>query len=170
MKIKDIRSWSAEKISQRIFYVLIALSVLVFGLFFLIGYDMPFDENPDFNAPLFTDVLIGLMWTFLLIAVVVAVVAVVKANRYAGKEAERSNGIPAGRIFRSTWLGTLLLLVLTFVCGSSAPMLINGETYGDWFWIKASDMFVLTSIALLAAGVAAVLYGATKYIRKEKKP
>ncbi len=169
MKIKGIRGWSAEKISQRVFYVLIALSVLVFGLFFLIGYDMPFDENPDFNAPLFTDVLIGLMWTFLLFAVVVAVYAVVKANRYAGKEADQSNGIPAAKIVRTTWLGTLLLLVLTFVCGSSAPMLINGEAYDDWFWVKASDMFVLSSVILLVVGVAAVLYGATKYIRKERK-
>lgn len=170
MKIKDIRSWSAEKISQRVFYVLIALSVLVFGLFFLLGYDMPFEENPDFNAPLFTDALIVLMWLFLLIAIVVAVFAVVKANRYAGKEAEKVNGIPAGKIFRLTWMGTLLLLMLAFVCGSSAPMLINGENYDDWFWVKASDMFVLSSIGLLVIAVAAVLYGATKYIRKERKP
>ncbi len=42
---------SAENISQRIFYLLIGLAILVFGLFFLVGYDMPFDENPDFNAP-----------------------------------------------------------------------------------------------------------------------
>ena len=32
---------------------MIGLAVLVFGLFYLIGYDLPFDENPDFNAPLF---------------------------------------------------------------------------------------------------------------------
>ena len=39
-----------------------SLAVVVFALFFLVGYDMPFLENPDFNAPLFTDVLIILMW------------------------------------------------------------------------------------------------------------
>ena len=49
---------SAEKISQQVFYIMIGLAVLVFGLFFLVGYDLPFEENPDFNAPLFTDVLI----------------------------------------------------------------------------------------------------------------
>ena len=61
----EFRKKSAEQVSQRIFYILIALAVLVFGLFFLVGYDMPFEENPDFTAPLFTDVLIGLMWLFL---------------------------------------------------------------------------------------------------------
>ena len=43
---------SAEKISQQVFYIMIGLAVLIFGLFFLVGYDLPFEENPDFNAPL----------------------------------------------------------------------------------------------------------------------
>ncbi len=42
----------AEKISQQVFYIMIGLAVLVFGLFFLVGYDFAFRENPDFNAPL----------------------------------------------------------------------------------------------------------------------
>ncbi len=169
MKIKDFKSWSAEKISQRIFYVLIALSVCVFGLFFLLGYDLPFEENPDFNAPLFTDALIGLMWLFFLMAVIIAVVSVVKGNRLAGRNDKMSNGIPVVKISRSVWLTTLLLLILTFLVGSSAPMLINGEEYNDWFWVKASDMFVLTSVIMLVLGIGAVLFGATRYIRKDRK-
>ncbi len=169
MKIKDIKSWSAEKISQRIFYILIALSIFVFGLFFLLGFDMPFEENPDFNAPLFTDVLIGLMWLLFLIAIAVVVIAVVKRNKFIGKEADNINGIPAAKIFRLTWLGTLGLLILTFVFSSSLPMLINGEEYNDWFWLKTSDMLVFTSIVMLIVGVGAVLFGATRYIRKERK-
>lgn len=169
MKIKDIKSWSAEKISQRIFYLLIALSVFVFGLFFLLGYDMPFEENPDFNAPLFTDALIGLMWLLFLMAIAVVAVAVVKRNSFIGKEADRVNGIPATKIFRFTWLGTLVLLILTFVFGSSMPMLVNGEEYNDWFWLKTSDMLVFTSVVMLIVGVGVVLFGATRYIRKERK-
>ena len=169
MKIKDFKSWSAEKISQRIFYVLVALSVCVFGLFFLLGYDMPFEENPDFNAPLFTDALIGLMWLFFLLAAVVAVVSVVRGNRLAGKSGKMSNGIPEVRISRSVWLSTLLLLAVTFAVGSSAPMVVNGGLYNDWFWVKASDMFVLTSVIMLVAGVGAVLFGATRYIRKDRR-
>lgn len=61
MKFKNVRQWSTEKISQRVFYCLLGLAALVFALFFLVGYDMPFEENPDFNAPLFTNVLLFLM-------------------------------------------------------------------------------------------------------------
>ena len=77
-KFKVQSNKSSENISQRIFYLLIGLAVLVFGLFFLVGYDMPFVENPDFNAPLFTDVLIVLMWLFLIGGVGLAVYSMIK--------------------------------------------------------------------------------------------
>ena len=159
---------SAEQVSQRIFYILIALAVLVFGLFFLVGYDMPFEENPDFNAPLFTDVLIGLMWLFLVGGIGLAIYSMWKDYRGSRSEAV-VNGVPVRRIFRITWIGLLALLVLTFALGSSAPMLINGENYADWLWLKPSDMFVITSLLMLLAGMGAVIFGATRYIRKVKK-
>lgn len=158
---------SAENISQRIFYLLIGLAILVFGLFFLVGYDMPFDENPDFNAPLFTDVLIVLMWLFLIGGVGLAVYSMIRDYRGAKSEAV-VNGVPVRRIFRITWLGTLAILVLSFLLGSSEPMLINGENYADWIWLKLSDMFVITSLLMLVAGIGTVCFGATRYIRKKK--
>ena len=48
-----------------------------------------------------------------------------------------------------------------------APMLINGENYADWLWLKLSDMFVITSLLMLVAGIGAVCFGATRYIRKK---
>ena len=134
---------SAEQISQQVFFILIGLAVLVFGLFFLVGYDMPFEENPDFNAPLFTDVLIVLMWLFLIGGVGLAVYSMIRDYRGAKSEAV-VNGVPVRRIFRITWLGTLAILVLSFLLGSSDSMLINGENYADWIWLKLSDMFVIT--------------------------
>ena len=169
MKIKDIKGWQTERISQRVFYVLIGLAVLVFGLFFLVGYDMPFEENPDFTAPLFTDVLIVLMWLLLLMALGLSVYSIVKGYRLSVKEEKMSNGIPENKIFRITWLATLAILVVTFLVGSSVPMLINGSEYGDWMWLKVSDMFVTTSVLMLIGAFGAVAFGATRYIRKERR-
>ena len=129
---------------------------------------MPFEENPDFNAPLFTDVLIGLMWLFLVGGIGLAIYSMWKDYRGSRSEAV-VNGVPVRRIFRITWIGLLALLVLTFALGSSAPMLINGENYADWLWLKLSDMFVITSLLMLLAGMGAVIFGATRYIRKVKK-
>lgn len=50
MKIESVKQWSTEKISQYILYVLVGLIVLIFILFYLIGFDLPFLDNPAFNA------------------------------------------------------------------------------------------------------------------------
>ena len=166
-KFKVQSNKSAEQISQKVFRLMIGLAVLVFGLFYLIGYDLPFDENPDFYAPLFTDVLIFLMWLFLIGGVGLAVYSMVKDYR-SGKSEAVVNGVPVRRIFRITWLILLAVLVLTFFLGGSDPMLINGENYADWLWLKLSDMFVITSLLMLLAGIGAVCFGATRYIRKKQ--
>ena len=166
-KFKVQSNKSAEQISQKFFRLMIGLAVLVFGLFYLIGYDLPFDENPDFNAPLFTDVLIFLMWLFLIGGVGLAVYSMVKDYRSSKSEAV-VNGVPVRRIFRITWLTLLAVLILTFLLGGSDPMLINGENYADWLWLKLSDMFVITSLLMLLAGIGAVCFGATRYIRKKQ--
>ena len=166
-KFKVQSNKSAEQISQKVFRLMIGLAVLVFGLFYLIGYDLPFDENPDFNAPLFTDVLIFLMWLFLIGGIGLAVYSMVKDYRSSKSEAV-VNGVPVRRIFRITWLTLLAVLILTFLLGGSAPMLINGENYADWLWLKLSDMFVITSLLMLLAGIGAVCFGATRYIRKKQ--
>ena len=148
MKFKNVRQWSTEKISQRVFYCLLGLAALVIALFCLVGYDMPFEENPDFNAPLFT---------------------IVNSYRKNASKEKMVHGIPAKKIFHITWIGTLVLLVATFLLGSSSPMLINGNEYGDWLWLKLSDMFVFTSLLMLLGAIVAVLFGATRYVRKNKR-
>ena len=166
IKFQFSKSKSAEKVSQQVFFVMIALAIIVFGLFFLVGYDMPFEENPDFNAPLFTDALIVLMWLFLAAGIGLAVYSMAKGYR-SGKSEAVVNGVPVRRIFRITWLATLALLLITFLLGNSDPMLINGENYADWLWLKLSDMFVITSLLMLAVGIGAVCFGATRYIRRK---
>ena len=94
MKFKNVRQWSTEKISQRVFYCLLGLAALVFALFFLVGYDMPFEENPDFNAPLFTNVLLFLMWALFVLAFCLAVYSIVNSYRKNASKEKMVHGIP----------------------------------------------------------------------------
>ena len=57
----------------------------------------------------------------------------------------------------------------TFVLGSSGMILINGQAFTDWLWLKLSDMFIWSSATLLLCAIRAVLFGATRYIRKDRK-
>ena len=51
----------AEQLSTRVLYVLVALVVIVFGAFFLIGYDVPYEDHPSFNASLLTEAVLVFM-------------------------------------------------------------------------------------------------------------
>ena len=67
-----IRRGAAERISQKVFYLLSAVIVLLFGLFYAVGYSIPYLLNPDLNAPLFTGAIISLILFLLLLAVAFA--------------------------------------------------------------------------------------------------
>ena len=58
-----------SRLSHVVLIVLVALSVVVFVAFWLVGFDMPFFENPRFNAPLLTDLFIGFVYFMLLLAI-----------------------------------------------------------------------------------------------------
>lgn len=170
MKIKNLRSWGTERLSQRLLYVLVGLAAVVFLLFFLVGYDMPFDENPDFNAPLFTDLLLGLMVLVFVLAVALVMWVSWRSYRQHAHQDAVVNGVPARKISRIIWISTFCLLIVAFALGSSAPMLVNGDEYADWLWLKVSDMFVWTSVVMLVAAVGVVIFGVTRYVRKERRP
>lgn len=49
MKVNiNLRHLTAMQLSSRIFYILIGVIVVLFALFWIIGYDMPYDDNPDY--------------------------------------------------------------------------------------------------------------------------
>lgn len=158
-----------ERISQRVLYVITALSAVVFSAFYLIGFDAPFDGGPSFNAPVLTDVLLGFMWFLLAVAVIVAIVAVVRGVQRANRDEGLTNGIPARRITCITYGTTAVILVLTFVFGSTQAMTVNGQTFADTFWLRMSDMFVSSSLLLLVLAAGTAVFGATRYYRKERR-
>lgn len=166
-KVKDLRLLSNMQISNLVLYVLIGITALVFLLFRLVGFNLPYDENPDYNAPLFTGMLIAFMLLLTLATLVLAVWSLLRSSRMNRSENIIVNNIPARRISVGVAVGTALLLVLTFALSSTDAITVNGTSFGDSFWLRASGMFIGTSIMLIAAAVAAVVYGATRNIRKD---
>lgn len=157
---------SVERQSSYVLYVLVALVAVVFVLFWLIGYDRPFDENPNFDAPLFTDAVLLLGYLLILGAIGCAVWTTARTLRIRGKGESYDNNIPVKRIGYIIVAGVFVLMLLTLLCGSDTAMNINGTTFSDRFWLKAADMFICTSLCLLAAAIGTAIYGATRYNRK----
>ena len=165
MKHINLKSWPTERISMRLLYVLAAVIAVVFAAFGLIGFDRPFDDNPEFNAPLFTDAVLALIYVLLAGAMVVAVWSITRSLKVKGER--KIDGINRAKIATSVTCGTILLLVVTFLIGSSQPILINGKWFESWGWLKLADMFVSSSLILIVIAAGTVVYGNMKYIRKK---
>ena len=103
----------------------------------------------SFVSPLIADIMLWLMYIAVAVALVVTVVSVVKTVRLRTKDDEVVNGVPRTRMAWVVGVAFLLCLVLTFVLGSSEPVKTNGELFTDTFWLKATDMFIYTSLILI---------------------
>jgi hypothetical protein len=55
-----------EKVSKWVLIGLMSVSIIIFLFFFTIGYDRPWEDNPQMNDPQLLDVLC--YWTFALVA------------------------------------------------------------------------------------------------------
>ncbi len=169
MKVPDIRRWSAERISRRVLYILVGTTVVLFAAFRFVGFDMPYLDNPDFNAPLLTGVLVWFMSLLVVVAFAVTVCSAVSGMRKSRDEARVVNGVPAARIAWTTAGGTLVLIIVTLALGSTDALVVNGASYTDTFWLRVADMFVNTSLIMTVIAIIAVAFGATRYIRKKEK-
>ncbi len=154
---------STQRLSARILMVLVGIIAVVFCAFFLIGYDNPYEENPAFNAPRLTNLIIILSYLLIIGTLALTIFSLVMAYRNRNKSAAVVNNVPAARIAYIISGGVVALLILTFLFGSSAPMVINGEQYTQTLWLKTADMFIFTAIAMLIVAIAAVAYSSIKH-------
>ena len=166
MKYIDLHHRSTERISQLIFYFLIGITFVVFALFYLLGYQQPYLNNPDFNEPLLTNLLIFAMYGFILIALCVTMWAVRKEIHCASNQSRLVHGIPVQLIRRCVADGTCLLMLITFAFASTNPVVSNGKNFTNNLLLRIADQLIYTSSILLIVAVGAVGYGITRYRRK----
>lgn len=160
--LKSLCHWHTERLSMTALYLIVALSMVVFLLFWFVGYDRPSLDYPDFNEPLFIDLLLLTIGLLFLVAVGFVAWSIWRAVKVRGKAQRVQNNIPVKKISYSVLIGTAVLLLFTFLVGSSAPMSINGTPYTDRLWLKTSDMFILTSVVMMLLAVGALIAGAIR--------
>lgn len=159
----------AERLSSRVLYVTAALTAIVFGCFYFIGYDIPFDDDPKFKSPMFTDAVLMLVFILIIATLSATVYAVVKEIKGHDKRNDNAENIPSRRIAAITAVSTCACMAVSFIAGSTRPMFINGTQYTTTFWLKASDMFILTTITLIIAAIAILVAARIKYVNRVKK-
>ena len=139
------------KVSYYIFYVLIALILVVLGLFFGVGYNNPMGE---YNAPQHTETLIFLMYGFLAVCLLVTILG--GLVQFALSLKDDPKGAVKSLVAIALFAG---VLVGAYVMGSDEPLtMASGETFTDATMLKLSDMMLYAIYLLLAVtGVATLL-------------
>lgn len=161
-----IQRRSAERISQYVLYGIVGYAIAIFLAFFLFGYNTPYWKNDQINAPLLTDVLLGLVYAMLGLGSILTIVAGLHSAHLHQTTASVVDGVPARKISLGVAALILVSLSVGFLTSSAAPMSINGETYADWWGLKVSGMIITTASVLLVVAIGASLFGATRYNRK----
>ena len=139
------------KVSYYIFYVLIALILVVLGLFFMVGYNNPMGE---YNAPEHTETLMFLMYAMLAVCVLVTVLGGLAQFTTSLKDD------PKGAVKSLVALALFAaVLVGAYSMGSAEPLALgDGTIFEDATMLKLSDMMIYSIYLLLTvAGVATLV-------------
>lgn len=114
------------------------------------------------------EVMLWLMYAILLLALIAVVASAVHSLRHRYDSIAASNRVPRKTIAWGVAGLTVLLLLVACLAGSSQPLLINGISYTDRFWLKATDGVIVSSLVLIVIAACFVVYGMSGINRKLK--
>ena len=147
-----------EKISKTVFYVLIGITVLACIMFF-IGFNTPWEENPQMQDPKFLDVL--LIWTIVLL-VVSAITALCSFFMYI-----KEWGFNKSFIY--TWGLPLVTLGIGAAIGAANQnehFLINNEDWNIPSEIIITDACITSIGILLLISLGCIVFSLVKGFKK----
>ena len=155
----------ASKIASIAYYVLLALSAVVFVLFFCVGFgNMESLPSGFYKSPQFTDVL--MYWMYALVAIC-AVCTIIGAVTAKGGKVD-SNMPTWGKVLAQAglWLFIPVLVVTFFMGDDTVVRLGTGELYDSKFWLVATDAIIYTIYVLLVVTVIALVASLSGVFKK----
>ena len=150
-KIRKLSSWTLLIIS--------IISVIVLGIFFGGGVEDPSAEIKNY---IYTGLLLD--WTYIVFAVTLVALAVLALWQFAS--VLKTNPKSALRSLIVVVLFALLLII-TYSMGDGTPLTTlnaDSQTYNTPFWLKATDMWIQSSLVLFIAIILVVCAGTVKRI------
>ncbi len=145
--------------SYYIFYVLMALIILVLGLFFGVGYDNP---QGSYNAPEHTETLMLFMYAMFAICVLVTVLG--GLAQFAGSFRDNPKGAIKSLFGLALFAG---VIVVSYAIASDAPLtMADGSQFTDVTMLKLTDMMIYSIYLLLTVTIVATLVNLTGIFKR----
>ena len=150
-----------EKISKFTLWGLIGISLLVMALFLLVGYDTPYEDNPNQVDPKLTDLLI--IWTYILIvATAVAAIGAVIYGFVSGGNKSKNEDVgmasKAGVIAWGTFLVSLVAGLVAGIVNKGEMLIYNTNDQATPTEIILTDTSMISILILTIATVAATAF------------
>ncbi len=155
----------ASKIASIAYYVLLAISLVVFVLFFCVGFGREEAVASGFKkAPQFLSLLMYWMYALVAICTVCTI-----AGAVTSKGGKVDSNMPKwGEVLAQvgTWL-FVPVLVVTWFMGDDTPIRMGtGELYESTFWLVATDAMIYTIYVLVVVTVLALAVSLSGILKK----
>lgn len=154
-----------EKLSKTMLNVCIAVILIVFACFFLVGYDNPMG---DYNEPKCTEAVIYLMYVLIGVTAVLAVWSAIKSIKDGmGASGENLSGVPGGKI---SFISVILLvasLAIGLLTNLNEPDFTAADgTVTSGTMVSVVDMFIISIYILMAVAAIAVVVNMSGIVKK----
>jgi hypothetical protein len=156
-----------EKLSSWSLWGCIALTIIVFACFFLIGYDNP---QGEYNAPKCTEALIIFMYFLAGVALVLTVGSVINSLMTgAGSSNEQLTGVPGGKVGLFSVAALVVSLIPGLVQGMGETEFTAADgTVTTATMVMVTDMFILSIYILILLTIASVVFNMLKSFLSKK--
>lgn len=157
-----------EKLSGWILKGLMAVTIIVFALFMLVGFDTPYEENPKMNAPLLTDAVIILSLVLIIAAACVTIWSAFMQFK-TGNTTSKDEGIAGktGLFATLAFVASIVIGIIVGVANSGEHLLINGKDWNNPTDIILTDTSMISIAILTVLSVAAVIYSMVAQNKKK---
>ena len=156
----------AHRVSFFVFIALIIATVVVFGLFFGVGYDNP---QGKYNAPEHTGTLIVFMYIMAAICILATVLGALGNTiaSFGGPKGVNITGVPDRAVSIVSVVILVGIMVGSWAMASDEPLrLANGSYFSDAALLKVSDLFCYSLYALLAVATLALIVNLSGIFKK----
>ena len=155
----------ASKIASIAYYVLLAISLVVFVLFFCVGFGREEAVASGFKkAPQFLGLLMYWMYALVAICTVCTV-----AGAVTSKGGKVDSNMPKwGEVLAQvgTWLFVPVLLITWFMGDDTPIRMGTGELYESAFWLVATDAMIYTIYVLVVVTILALAVSLSGILKK----
>ncbi len=160
-----------QKLSSIALYATIALSVVCFGLFFLVDYN-----NLNFDgvhvSPALTDLVLILMYLLFAVTAGLTIWSLVRgASINSGNTGPNPTGIASGKVTLCTWGTVIVALVIGLLTGmGEEAYTTNSGVTTSGTMVTVVDMWIIAIYILAVIAIVAVVVSMSGVLTKSATP